>query len=227
MSARQTALPLPRLDAKGRADFMTSPANAAALALIDRWPDWPDGRLALVGPEGAGKSHLAAIWASEAGAAVVDAAALRAEDAAELARRPVVVEDADRRLGDADGERALFHLWTACVASGQGLLLTGRQTPAEWPVALPDLASRLASLTPARLEEPDETLLEAVLVKLFADRQIAPRPALLRYVLPRMERSFAAARHLVDRLDAVALERGQDVDVRTARAVLEGDGGAG
>jgi chromosomal replication initiation ATPase DnaA len=224
VSPRQAALPLRRREALGRADFMVSASNAEATALVDRWPDWPDRRLALVGPEGSGKSHLAAIWAEEAGARVLDAGALSADEAASLARGPLVVEDVDRRLAGAEGERALFHLWTASVAAGTGLLLSGRGAPASWPVALPDLASRLASLTPARLGEPDEALLQAVLVKLFQDRAITPRPALLRYVLPRMERSFAAARDLVDRLDALALEEGLAVDLPVARRVL-GDAG--
>lgn len=224
MTPRQAAIDLPRLDARGREDFMTSPANAAAVALLDRWPDWPDRRLALVGPEGSGKSHLAGIWAREAGARMLDAADLRAEDAPSLAAAPVVVEDADRRLGGAEGERALFHLWNACAAAGNGLLLTGRGAPSDWGAALPDLASRLASMTPARLREPDEPLLQALLLKLFADRQIAPRPALVRYLLPRMERSFAAACLLVDRLDAEALARGRAVDVPIARIVLGEEG---
>lgn len=218
---RQTTIEMPRLDARGREDFMVSPANARALALIDLWPDWPDSRLALIGPEGAGKSHLAAIWAESAGACRLDAADLRAEDAPDLAQSPLLVEDADRRLPGAEGERALFHIWNACAAAGNGLLLTGRRPPSDWGVALPDLASRLASLTPAVVEQPDEALLSAVLVKLFADRQIAIRPALVQYLLPRMERSFAAARSIVGHLDAEALAEGCEVDIPLARRLMD------
>ncbi|TFL17498.1 chromosomal replication initiator DnaA [Jannaschia formosa] len=200
---------------------MSSPANETALALVDRWPDWPDGRLALTGPEGAGKSHLAAAWAETAVARLVAAQALRVADVPALAEAPVAVEDVDRALSD-EAERALFHLWNALAAAGQGLLVTGRRAPSDWGVRLPDLASRLASLTPARLGEPDEALLQAVLLKLFADRQIAPRPALVQYLLPRMERSFAAAHSLVDRLDSEALAQGREVDVPVARRLLEG-----
>ena len=197
---------------------MTSESNATAVALVDSWPAWPDGRLALVGPEGSGKSHLAAIWAAEAGARIVPAADLRAPDAPALAGGPLVVEDADRGVDEA----ALFHLWNACAAAGRGLLLTGRAAPTEWPVRLPDLASRLASLTPARLGQPDDALLSVVLLKLFADRQLAVRPALIGYLLPRMERSHAAAQAMVDRLDAESLRRGVALNVGLARALLEG-----
>ncbi|WP_220747061.1 MULTISPECIES: chromosomal replication initiator DnaA [Jannaschia] len=219
---RQTSIDLPRLTALGRGDYMVSEANARAHALVELWPSWPERRLALIGPEGAGKSHLATIWSETAGAEVLDAGDLRAEIVLDLATRPLVVEDVDRRLaGDAD-ERALFHLWNACAAAGNGLLLTGRSAPSDWPVALPDLASRLASLTPAVISHPDEALLSAVMVKLFADRQITVRPALVQYLLPRMERSFAAAHHMVDRLDGEALAQGRPIDVRLARDLLGG-----
>ncbi|PWJ21291.1 chromosomal replication initiator DnaA [Jannaschia seohaensis] len=222
MTPRQTIIDLPRLNQRSRADFMSSPVNETALALFDRWPDWPDRRLALVGPEGAGKSHLAAAWAGRTGARVVAAADLAEDDIPALAEGPVAVEDADRGL-TLERERALFHLWNTLGAAGQSLLLTGRRAPSDWGVRLPDLASRLASLTPARLGEPDEALLQAVLLKLFADRQIAPRPALVQYLLPRMERSFAAAHALVDRLDREALAQGRAVDVPLARRLLEID----
>ena len=222
MTMRQLSIDLPRFDARGRGDFMVSGANETALALVDAWPDWPDRRLALIGPAGSGKSHLAAIWADAVHARRIDAADLRAEDAPALAQTPLVIDDADRALAGPEGERALFHLWNACAATGNGLLLTGRKAPSDWPVALPDLASRLSSLTPAILREPDEALLSAVLVKLLADRQIAVKPALLQYLLPRMERSFAAARDMVDRLDAESLARGVSIDVALARDLLGG-----
>ncbi|MGB3408021.1 MAG: chromosomal replication initiator DnaA [Jannaschia sp.] len=224
MTNRQLSIDLPRFDARGRSDFMVSPANATALALVDTWPDWPDHRLALVGPEGAGKSHLAAVWVAEAGARRLDAADLRAQDAPALAEGPVLVEDADRHLVGPEAERALFHLWNACAATGKGLMLTGRRPPSDWGVTLPDLASRLASLTPAILRGPDEALLSALLVKLFADRQMAVRPALVQFLLPRMERSFAAAHAMVERLDAESLARTVPVDVALAKVLLEESG---
>ncbi|WP_179380585.1 P-loop NTPase family protein [Jannaschia marina] len=221
----QLSIDLPRLDAQGRDDFMVSTSNATAVALVDRFPDWPDGRLALVGPEGAGKSHLVAVWAGETGARVVSAATLDAAEVAALAEGPLAVEDVDRVAGDAVAEEALFHLWNAAAQAGRGLLLTGRGQPSDWPVKLPDLRSRLASLTPATLGDPDDMLLSVVLLKLFADRQLQVKPALLGYLLPRMERSFVAARGMVARLDAESLARGVPINQGLARAVLEAEQG--
>jgi chromosomal replication initiation ATPase DnaA len=212
----QVPFALPHHRALGRDDFMVAPSNATAVALLDRWPDWPDDRLALIGPPGAGKSHLAAIWAEEAGGSVLAASGLRAEMAPDLARRPLALEDADRGVDEA----ALFHLMNACAGAGRGLLLTGRRMPAEWGVALPDLASRLGALTPAAIEDPDDALLSVVLVKLFADRQLRVKPALIGWLLGRMERSHRAAAEIVARLDAAGLERGVPVGVALAREVL-------
>ena len=135
-----------------------------------------------------------------------------------LAEGPLAVEDVDRGVD----EEALFHLWNACAGAGRGLLLTGRAAPSDWPATLPDLASRLASLTPARLEDPDDALLSIVILKLFADRQLAVRPAIIGYLLPRIERSFAAARDVVARLDAESLRRGVPLNTALARDLLDG-----
>ncbi|CUH41105.1 DnaA regulatory inactivator Hda [Jannaschia seosinensis] len=215
----QLSISLPRLDARGREDFMISGSNATAVGLLDAFPDWPGGRLALVGPEASGKSHLTAMWAGETGARVVAARDLRAADAPMLAEAPVAVEDVD---GGTLDEEALFHLWNACATAGNGLLLTGRAAPSDWPVRLPDLRSRLSSLTPARIDDPDDALLSVVLLKLFADRQLSVKPALIGYLLPRMERSAAAAAALVARLDAESLARGEPIGTALARDLLDG-----
>ncbi|KIT18158.1 hypothetical protein [Jannaschia aquimarina] len=215
----QLSIPLPVRVATGREDFMVSTSNAAAATAVDGWRDWPQARLALIGPEGSGKSHLVRIWAAEAGAAVLPAAKLRAEDAPSLAGGPLCVEDADRGVD----EEALFHLWNATAQAGLPLLLTGRRPPSEWNVALPDLASRLASLVPVTIEAPDDALLSMILVKLFADRQLSVRPALIGWLLRRIERSHAAAIATVERLDREALAQGVALDLALARSVLGPD----
>lgn len=221
MGSRQLVLDLPARAAHGRADFFVSPANALAVGLVDRWPDWPGRRLAVAGPAGAGKTHLAHVWAAHAGAAVMAMEALDGRAVGEMAEdAAVAVEDADR-VGEAgpEAEEALFHLCNRLAARG-GLMLTGREPPARWRVALPDLASRLAATTVARLEPPDDALLGAVLLKLFADRQLAVAPDLVQYLLARMERSFAAAEAVVATLDRAGLANRRPVTARLAAEVL-------
>ncbi|MCK0208775.1 DnaA/Hda family protein [Starkeya koreensis] len=207
MAARQLPLDLPHADSRTRDDFLPGPANEAALALIEAWPDWPARALALVGPEGAGKSHLAAIFAQASGAPIVAAAELDADALPGLlAGRALVVED----LGEGEvPEAALFHLLNLVGEQGAHLLLTTRRPPAALAATLAtaDLASRLRALPTVTLGPPDGELLAAVAVKLFADRQITPDQALLSYMLPRVERSIAALRDIVGELDREALAR--------------------
>lgn len=219
---RQLALDLPVRTARGRADFMAAPSNAAALAAVEGWRDWPGGRLVLVGEAGSGKTHLAEVWAALCpGARLLPAAALSGADIPALASAPLAVEDAGGIAGNATAEAALFHLHNLMGAEGQPLLLTADRAPALWNVRLPDLASRLQAMPVARLEPACDTLLSAVLVKLFADRQIAVAPAVIAWLLPRMERSLSAAAAIVARLDAAALAEGRAVTVPLAAQVLD------
>ena len=209
-----------------RADYFASAANAHALQMVEAWPDWPVPRLMLVGPAGAGKTHLAHIWAAMSGARIVAARDLGRMAPMELAASgAVVVEGADRLAGDAGGEAALFHLHNL-LATGGALMVTARGPVADWGLTLPDLASRMGAMPVARLDPPDDALLSAVLVKLFADRQVTVQPALISYCLARMERSIAAARVLVAALDARALALGKPIS-RALAAEYFADDAAG
>lgn len=202
---RQLALALDHAESFAREDFLSGPPNAAALALIERWPDWPGRLMLLVGPQGSGKSHLAAIWAQAAGARF---AAARTLDSASLpttlATGALVLEDLAPGRFD---ERALFHLINLAREEGAFVLMTARSTPAGWNIKIPDLASRLRALPAVGLAAPDDALLRAVIVKLFADRQLAVDESLVVYLANRIERSFAAARAAVDALDHEALRQ--------------------
>ena len=225
----QLPLDLTTPPALGREDFLPAPANAAALALLDRPESWPQGRLLLVGPEGAGKSHLATFWAAEQGARWLDAAAGAAPPTAFAAIGPddwiapggvLVVENADLAAGHPAAERALFHLWNLAAAQGCRLLLTARTPPRDWGLALPDLSSRMEATALVRLDPPDEALLAAVLVKLFADRQLAPGAGVIAALVRRMDRDLGLARRLVARIDRAALAGNRAVTRPLALAEL-------
>jgi chromosomal replication initiation ATPase DnaA len=205
----------------GRADFLVGAANEEAFALIDRWPGWPVPVVYLFGPPGSGKSHLTEIWRAESDAAAVGAAALRKSDADRLvANGAVAVEDVDALPFD---EAALFHLLNRASEKDAAVLLTGRSPPAGLAIGLPDLASRLRAAQPVRLAEPDDLLLRRVLTKLFADRQLSVSPAVIDYILTRLDRSLEAASLIVERLDREALAEGRAVTRRLAGAAF-GDG---
>lgn len=214
---RPTQLPfdLPHRPAHGRADFLLSECNAAALGWIERWPDWPARILVLYGPPGCGKSHLAELWRRRSGGALITGGVLGGRDPIELARVAVGVDDAEHAP-----ERALLHLYNCCVEAGTSLLVLARASPAAWPIALPDLASRLRAAQTVAIALPDDALLGAVLVKHFADRQVRVQPGVIAYLVPRMERSFAAATALAHRLDQLALGAGGPITVKLARRAL-------
>ena len=206
---RQLAFALDHSESFAREDFLSGPSNEAALALIERWPDWPNRMMLLIGPEGSGKSHLAAIWAQASGARFVAARALESAGLpAVLTTGALVVEDLAEGRFD---ERALFHLANLVREENAFVLATARTAPAGWSIAVPDLASRLRALPLVTLATPDDALLRAVIVKLFADRQLAVEESLVVYLTNRIERSFAAARAAVDALDREALRQQRPV----------------
>jgi chromosomal replication initiation ATPase DnaA len=206
---RQLVLALDHAVSFAREDFLGGPSNASALTLIERWPDWPDRIMALVGPEGAGKSHLAAIWAETTGARVLAAKLLPETDLpSAFATGALVVEDLDPT--DLD-ERALFHLINLAKEERAYVLLTSRLAPAGFPVAIRDLASRLRAVPTVALAPPDDDLLRLLIVKLAADRQINVDEPLVNYLANRIERSFAAAHAAVVRLDEEAMRQHRPV----------------
>lgn len=203
---RQLALALDHAESFAREDFLTGSGNEAALALVDSWPDWPSRAVALVGPEGSGKTHLATIWASAAGARVVSARSIGAFDIpAMLATGALVIEDA----GAATDERALFHLINLAREEAAFLLFTARTAPSAWPISIPDVASRLRAMPTATLQAPDDAMLRGVMAKLAADRQLVLPESVVSYLLTHIERSFAAARAAVAALDEEALRQGR------------------
>ena len=199
----QLALALDHAESLAREDFLGGPSNNDALALIERWPDWPSRTVLLRGPEGSGKSHLAAIWARASGARLLSPRALDgAEVPVALATGALVLENlAEGRFDEA----ALFHLLNLAREERAYVLITARSAPTTWQVRTADLASRLRALPVVALTAPDDALFRAVLVKLFADRQLAIDESLVSFLATRIERSFAAARSTVARLDREAL----------------------
>lgn len=221
MTARQLTFDLGHDPALGRAAFFVGPSNALALAALDQWPSWPNRRMLLVGPSGSGKTHLAAIWAEDLGARRVEGFTLPQADLTALAKGPVVVENAEDLAGERGREASLFHLWNLMGETGKPLLITTALPPRDWGLTLPDLASRLQSAPITRLDPPDDGLLSAVLVKLFADRQVTVDPSLIAWLLPRMDRSIAAARDIVARLDQASLQRRTGITRSLASEILD------
>ncbi|KIC50784.1 DnaA/Hda family protein [Tateyamaria sp. ANG-S1] len=219
--AQQLGFDLPVRVALGRDDFLVAPSNAVALSMVDAWRAWPSGKLALTGPAGSGKTHLAHVWAAESGARIIAAHDLETTAPDTLFNGPLAVEDVDRIAQNMACQTALFHIHNALQAAGHPLLITGEQAPNLWRLSLPDLQSRVDAAGHAALDAPDDSLLAAVLAKLFADRQLTPRPDVIPYLVTHMERSFAAARSAVAAIDARSLAQKKPITRALAAACLD------
>ena len=212
---RQIPIPFEHRPALERDDYLVTSANAEAVAWIDRWPDWPGPLLAVWGPEGCGKSHLAQVFLARTGGrllTVLDASAVETGGA-------YVIENLDRT--ETLDEEALFHLFNALKSAEGRILVTARTAPARWSIALADLASRLRGSPAVEITAPDDALLAALLVKHFSDRQLRVDAEVVAYMVPRMDRTFQAAADLVVAIDAEALARKRPVTVPLVRKVLE------
>ena len=206
----------------GCEDFLVAPSNADAVAWLDRWPAWPAPALTVFGPDGCGKTHLSQVWRARSHAVVTRGDMLdSAEVPALLApANAVVVEDADAVSGRPEREEALFHLYNLAREQHGHLLLLSRKAPSRWRTRLADLRSRIKGAPAVEVRPPDDALLAAVLVKLFADRQLRPGLEVVSYLLARMERSLDSARRLVAALDHASLAAHRGVTVPLAREVL-------
>lgn len=215
---RQLAFALPHAESLTRDNFLEGAGNAAGLALVDAWPEWPARTMFLVGPDGSGKSHLAAIWAEQSGARSLSAQALDiAAVPRALATGALVLEDLSPTAFD---ERALFHLLNLARQDEAYILITAREAPATMPVALSDIRSRLRACPVVTLLPPDDQLFRALIVKLAADRQLTIDEAVVSYLATRIERSYAAARHAVALLDNESLRLGRPVTRALAAELL-------
>ena len=221
--ARQLTFDLPARPALGRDDFFVSPANAGAVSAIETWRDWPDRKMLLVGPRGSGKTHLVHVWSQMTGARVVMASDLRATDVVGLVADSLLlaVEDVDAIATNHDAQQALFHLHNLLLAEGRHMLMSCARAPAKWSLPLPDLQSRIQASAHATLNAPDDALLAAVLVKLFADRQISVTVAVVSQMVTRMERSFEFAQRLVHALDHQSLSEHRAITAAMAGRVLD------
>lgn len=217
----QLPLDLAHRPALGREDFLVAPANASAVDWIDRWPNWPAPALSVFGPAGCGKTHLGEVWRARSGATTIAARDLpHLDPSTAIGPGGLVVEAATDAAGEVAAERALFHLYNIARDGGRFLLLLSRDAPSRAAFRLPDLASRLRGAPSVGIAAPDDALLEAMLVKLFADRQLRPGREVVAYLLIHMERSAEAARSLVAAIDRASLAARRPVTVPLAREVL-------
>ncbi len=222
ISARQLPLDLGARKAFGSSDFHIGKSNTAAVGWLDRWPDWPAPVLILQGPPASGKSHLAAVWQEMSNAKIIKPEELTQKSAEELFNRgdALVLDGLDPWLGDRAAETTLFHLYNMLKEEQKTMMITMRMPPSQADFIIPDLASRFRAAPSVCIHAPDDILLASVIIKLFSDRQLSATNDVISYLLPRMERSFAAAREVVERADKMALSEKRGISIPLMRKVL-------
>ncbi len=221
-AAQQIPFDLPARSALARDDFLVTDSNRAAVDWIDRWPKWPAPLLIISGPAASGKSHLAAVWRERAGAEMIRPEMLVSRTAEQIcaAGEHLLFDGLDPWLGEREAEATLFHIYNILKEEKRSMMVTMRMTATEVPFEIADLASRFRAAPLVEIRPPDDMLLGSVLIKLFADRQLIVSHDVIAYILPRMERSFAAARDLVERADRLALSQKRKITVPLMRDVL-------
>lgn len=220
---QQIPLDLGHRSAYRREDFLIGPENSDAVGWIDRWPEWPAPVLILSGAAASGKTHLAAVWRDKTQAVNVRAELLDTASADDITAmgQHLVIDGVDPWLGAREAEETLFHLYNIFKEEGRSFLVTMRMPPARMEFSLPDLASRMRAAPVMMIQPPEDTLLASILIKLFSDRQLSVSNDVIRYILPRMERSFAAARDIVALADQMALAEKQKISLPLMRKVLD------
>lgn len=218
----QIPLQLPYSEALTGEDFLVAPCNQDAVGWINRWPEWPAPALVVYGPAASGKSHLAHIWSEKSSSTLMTAKNVLAMDLQQFAGHPshLLIDRADFMIGEREVEEQLFHLYNLCRENNKSMLLTMVTPPQGLSFVIADLASRLRAAPAVEIKPPDESLLASILVKMFHDRQLDVGADVIAYVVLRMERSFAAARALVDQADRLALAEKKPVTIALLRRIL-------
>lgn len=214
----QLALELPHRVARGRSDFFVADSNREAVRWIDAWPTWDSGGLVIYGPPSSGKTHLLHVWLDRTGGRLVNAESLDAQSTAQFVAFPqnLAIDD----LEALQAEETLFHIVNTLKQAQKSVVFASRLSPMSWSFRLQDLASRIRSFPAIQVGLPDDALLRAVLEKLFQDRQVLVRLAVIDYLIQRMPRDFSAAKELVADIDRRSLSGGRMITVPLARESL-------
>jgi chromosomal replication initiation ATPase DnaA len=199
-----------------REDFFVSACNAQAIAWLDKFPAWPAPLLLIHGPAASGKTHLLHVWRQETDAGIYDAAHVDGAPAA------VIVDDMETMIGDLAAEESLLHLYNLQKERGGHILAAASTPPAQWAFQLRDLESRLKAAPAVAIGAPDDTLMAIVLTKLFSDRQIFVPQEVVSFMVPRLTRTFAAMRDMVDTIDRKAMVEKRAVTIPLIRDLIQG-----
>lgn len=210
----------------GREDFMVSKCNIDAVKMLDNWPNWPFFSICIYGPEGSGKTHLANVFSNSVSIKTsypYKIPTIRAKDITNevmslfVQHNCLIIED----LHELQNYESMFHIYNHYRDHGGYILFTSKTAPARLNIPLKDLASRLNIVPAVELKEPDDELLNALIVKLFSDRQVNVSPEIIAYMTKNMQRSFAFLRKFVIEIDNISLSQKRAISIPIVKEALE------
>ena len=178
--------------------------------------------MVIVGPKGSGKTHLANVFINATGAKNIGKDYLEKNSAHSICdgEKALVVENAENIVGHGLDEQ-LLHLYNTARERDIRILMTATSAPARWKINLKDLSSRLNTAPIAEINPPDDSLIAALLLKQFTDRQINISQDVINYLISRMDRSFSAVRDVVEKTDSLSLSEKRKITIPLVRRVLE------
>ncbi len=206
-----------------REDFWVSSSNRDAVALLDTWPKWSSHTLIVLGAKASGKTHLLQVWKQEANAVELSVADLAEINLVKTLynTRCIAIDDAYKAIGNEDQEKVLLHIYNALKDKGGNMVLCFESPVKDYDFIVPDLKSRLMSLSVAAITPPDEELMAVMLTKMFSDRQIFVPQEVVQFILPRIERSFSVMRDLVEAIDHKALVQKKSVTIPLVKELIK------
>lgn len=211
----QLILPLKVDTSYEESTFIVADSNKEAYMHVQSWPKWSAHGVIIYGNDGAGKTHLSEIWRNRTNSIQVD---LKGNLADQLSTGScVVLDDIDIR----SFERELFHLYNYLKENSGYFILTLKAPVLEYKIDLPDLRSRLLSLPQFEIKEPSDDLLKLISMKVFADHQLRVSPAVIDYIIPRIERSFSALRKLLNTAIHESQSKKKPITTHFMRQILE------
>ena len=215
--SKQLILDLRTLPSMGRKDYYVSKSNEDAVAWIDKWPGWPAFGLVVVGPSGAGKTHLASVLKHFSNGILVKNSDIGEKNILELSSNNcLILEDIDVNLSEAN----LLHLFNFLLENNSKIMITSKIPIKKLSIKLADLKSRLLSLSQVNLGLPDDTLLSRVIIKQFSDKGVKIDMEVVNYLLRRMDRSFLSANGLVAKIDFASIQSSRKITIPFVRELL-------
>ena len=198
-------------------DFYLSKSNSNAFNLINRWPDWEKKILNISGEKFSGKSHLANIFKLKSKAFLIKGNKIDNSIFKSLKLyESIIIDDFE----ECNEEEILYSIFNLIDQDNKYLLINSLKPINKIKYKLPDLASRSKNCLYAEIENPDDELLFAIILKNFSDRQIKIEKKIINFIISRVDRSYRKIDEFIYKVDELSLKKKKPINLKTIREIL-------